>query len=119
MRFPTVRVSGPLADHVPELRSDLLRQGYTFLSCRNLLRLASRLSRWLEEQGLGLHDLSDEQVDSFLCARRAEGYTQFLSRRGLVPIRRFLAEAGLMPEPSQTAPLTPLEQLLTEPPVSG
>ena len=114
MRFPTVRVSGPLADHVPELRSDLLRQGYTFLSCRNLLRLASRLSRWLEEQGLGLHDLSDEQVDSFLCARRAEGYTQFLSRRGLVPIRRFLAEAGLMPEPSQTAPLTPLEQLLTE-----
>ena len=114
MRFPTVRVSGPLADHVPELRSDLLRQGYTFLSCRNLLRLASRLSRWLEEQGLGLHDLSDEQVDSFLCARRAEGYTQFLSRRGLVPIRRFLAEAGLMPEPSQAAPLTPLEQLLTE-----
>ena len=114
MRFPTVRVSGSLADHVPELRSDLLRQGYTMLSCGNLLRLASHLSRWLEGQGLGLRDLCDEQVDSFLCARRAEGYTQFLSRRGLVPIRRFLAEAGLMSEPSPAAPLRPLEQLLTD-----
>jgi site-specific recombinase XerD len=84
------------------------------LSCRNLLGLASHLSRWLEEQGLGLRDLCDKQVDSFLCARRVEGYTHFLSRRGLVSIRRFLAEAGLMPEPSPAAPLTPLEQLLTE-----
>ena len=114
MRFPTVRISGSLADHVPELRSELLRQGYTILSCGNLLRLASHLSRWLELQGLGLRDLCDKQVDSFLCARQAEGYTQLLSRRGLVPILRFLAEAGLVPEPSPAAPLTPLEQLLAE-----
>jgi len=114
MRFPTVRVSGSLADHVPELRSDLLRQGYTMLSCGNLLRLASHLSRWLEAQGLGLRDLCNEQVDSFLCARRAEGYTGWLSRRGLVPIRRFLAEAGLAPVAPPAAPLRPLEQLLTD-----
>ncbi len=114
MRFQTVRISGPLADRIAELGSDLLRQGYTVLSCRNVLRLASHLSRWLEAQGLGLRDLSDEQVNSFLCARRAEGYTQWLSQHGLVPIRRFLAEAGLMPEPSPPAPLTSLEQLLTD-----
>ena len=114
MRFPTVRFSGPLADHVPELRSNLLRQGYAKLSCANLLRVASHLSRWLEEQNLGLRDLSDERVDAFLCARRAEGHTHWRSRRGLVPIRRFLAEAGLTPEPSPAALLTPLEQLLTD-----
>jgi integrase/recombinase XerD len=114
LRFQTVRISGPLADCIAEIGSDLLRQGYTMLSCLNVLRLASHLSRWLEAQGLGPCDLSDERVDSFLCARRAEGYTAWLSRRGLVPIRRFLAEAGLAPEPSPTAPLTPLEQLLTE-----
>jgi len=114
MRFPTVRVSGPLADLAPEFRSDLLRQGYTIFSCRNQLLLVSHLSRWLVEHGHGPRDLSDEQVDSFLCARRAEGYTHFLSRRGLVPIRRFLAQAGLMPEPSPAEPLTPREQLLTE-----
>jgi site-specific recombinase XerD len=114
MHFPTIRVSGPLADRVAEIGSDLLRQGYTMLSCLNVLRLASHLSRWLEAQGLGLSDLCDEQVDSFLCARRAEGYTGWLSRRGLVPIRRFLAQAGLTPEPLPAAPLTPLEQLLTE-----
>lgn len=114
MRFQTVRISGPLADRIAELGSDLLRQGYTILSCKNVLRLASHLSRWLEEQGLGLRDLSDEQVDSFLHARRAEGYTHWLSRRGLVPIRRFLAEAGLAPETPPAAPPTPLERLLTE-----
>ncbi len=117
MRFPTVRFSGPLAHHVRELRSDLLRQGYAILSCRNLLGVASHLSRWLEEQSLGLQDLSDEQVDSFLCARRDRGYTQFLSRGSLVAVLRFLAGAGLIPEPSPAAPLsplTPLEQLLSE-----
>jgi integrase/recombinase XerD len=115
MRFSTIRISGPLADHVPELGSYLLRQGYTILSCRNLLRLASHLSRWLEQQGLGLRDLFDEQVDSFVRARRAEGYTQFLSPRSLVLIRRYLAEAGLRPEtPAAAPPRTPLEQLLSD-----
>jgi integrase/recombinase XerD len=111
----TIRISGPLADHVPELGSYLLRQGYTILSCRNLLRLASHLSRWLQQQGLGLRDLFDEQVDSFVRARRAEGYTQFLSPRSLVLIRRYLAEAGLRPEtPAAAPPRTPLEQLLSD-----
>ena len=116
MRFPTIRISGPLTDRLPELRSDLLRQGYTPLSCRNLLYLASHLSRWLEEQGLGLCDLSDEQIDSFFCARRAEGYTTYLNPRGLAPIRRFLTEAGLVlvPEPKPAPPLTPLQRLLSE-----
>jgi len=111
----TIRISGPLTDHVPELRSYLLRQGYTILSCGNLLRLASHLSRWLEQQGLGLRELFDEQVDSFVRARRAEGYTLFLSPRSLVAIRGYLAEAGLTPEtPAAAPPLTPLEQLLSE-----
>ena len=114
MRLKTVRISGPLADRIAEIESDLLRQGYTVLSCRKMLRLASHLSRWLEAQGLGLRDLSEEQVNSFLCARRTAGYTHWLSRRGLAPIRRFLAEAGLLPESPPPAPLTPLEQLLTE-----
>jgi len=114
MRFP-IRISGPLTDHVPELGSYLLRQGYTILSCRNLLRLASHLSRWLEQQGLRPRDLFDDQVDSFVRARRAEGYTHFLSPRSLVAIRRYLAEAGLTPEtPAAAPPRTPLEQLLSD-----
>jgi len=114
LRFQSIRISGPLADRRDEFGSDLLRQGYTMLSCLNVLRLASHLSRWLEAQGLGPRDLSDDQVDSFLRARRAAGYTHWLSRRGLVPIRNFLAEVGLTPEPSPVAPLTPMEQLLSE-----
>lgn len=117
MRFPTVRVSGPLAGYLPQLRSNLLRQGYTVLSCRNLLRVASHLSLWLEAQGLGLHDLSDERVDLFVCERRAKGYSAFLSRHSLGSILHILVEEGLTPEPSPAspaAPLTPLEQLLTD-----
>jgi len=63
VRFSSIRVSGPLADHIHDLGAELLRQGYTFLSCRNLLRLASHLSRWLEQRSLGLRELTDDQVD--------------------------------------------------------
>jgi site-specific recombinase XerD len=116
VRFPNIRISGPLTDLLPELEFELLRQGYTPLSCRNLLYLASHLSRWLQEQGLGLCDLSDGQIDSFFCARRAEGYTQFLIPSTLTPIRRVLTEAGLVPapEPKPAPLLTPLERLLSE-----
>jgi site-specific recombinase XerD len=116
MRFPTVRFSGPLADLASELRSELLRRGYTILSCRNLLNLASHLSRWLQGQGLGLHELSDERIDLFFRARRAEGYTQFRFPRTFAPIRRILTEAGLVPVPKpKPAPtLTPQQRLLSE-----
>ncbi|HET6498209.1 MAG TPA: tyrosine-type recombinase/integrase, partial [Coriobacteriia bacterium] len=90
------------------------RRGYTRLSCRQLLWFASHLSRWLMKQGLGLCDLSDERVDSFLCARRATGYTPLLSRRRLRPILHFFSEAHLLPESSPAPPLTPLEQLLAD-----
>ncbi len=103
-RLPTVRVCGPLADHAAELRADLLRQGYTILSCRNLLGAASHLSRWPEEQSLGLRELSEEQVDGFLCARRAKGCSRFLSRKSLAAVRRFLAEASAYrPSPACTS----------------
>lgn len=112
MAVPIVRITGPLTESVAGLRSDLLRQGYTELSCRNLLRLASHLSRWLEAKGLGLRELSDEHVDAFLRLRRTEGYTGFLSRRGLGPILRHLTEAGLVPVPATAVDPTPADKLL-------
>jgi integrase/recombinase XerD len=92
-----VRISGPLVPHLPSLEDDLLAQGYAPLSCRDLLRLTSHLSRWLEEEGLQAQDLTDEVAEAFLVARRELGYARFLTQRALTPIRRHLLAAGVTP----------------------
>ena len=92
-----VRISGPLVGYLPSLQGDLLSQGYTPLSCQNLLHLTSHLSRWLEEESLQAQDLTDEVADAFAVARRKQGYTQFLTRSALRPIRRHLLAVGVTP----------------------
>ena len=69
-----VRASGPLAKHAVGFAEELSRQGYTRERVALHLQLLAHLSRWLESQGLGEHDLSQERVAQFLEARRAEGY---------------------------------------------
>jgi len=114
MVVPNVRISGPLVDYLPGLWSDLRSQGYTSLSGRNLLRLTSHMSRWLEESGLQACDLTDERADAFLAARRKEGYVAFLNRRGLAPIRRYLLAAGVTPVATDAVVVepTPVQKLV-------
>ncbi|HTW07648.1 MAG TPA: site-specific integrase [Acidimicrobiales bacterium] len=105
-----VRTSGPLAKHAVGLSEELFRQGYSPERVTHHLQLLAQLSRWLESQGLGEHDLSEERVAQFLGARRAEGYSRTpplswaLELLSLVPA---LEIATAVP-----APLTPLEAMV-------
>jgi integrase/recombinase XerD len=108
-----VRFTGPLAAQQEALRTALLAQGYTLLSTDNLLRLASSLSRWLEAHTLGVGELNTERIAEFLADRRSEGYVKFSSARALVPILRYLEDAGLMASPLLSLPACgPADQLL-------
>ena len=71
-------------------------EGYAPLSGRNLLRVAAHFSRWLDDRRLGLGDLAEERVASFLAHRRRQGYTQFLSPRALGPLLGYLRGIGVV-----------------------
>lgn len=106
-----VRITGPLKVYAPGFASELTRAGYTENATADQVRLLAHLSRWLAAQGLGAADLTPEVGDAFLAARRADGYTLWLSRKALVPLLQYLRGIGVAP-PEPSAPLGPTDELL-------
>src|SRR5437016_2809785 len=108
----TVRVTGPLAEFATGFAEELSRQGYTYLSALNLVRVLAHLSRWLMAQGLVPSELTQARLVEFLAARREAGYTCWLSERGLRPLVDYLVSVGAMPAPERPAKESPVERLL-------
>lgn len=109
-----VRVVGPLEPYAQGFGAELKRQGYTSLSAANQLRVMAHLSRWLREQGLDPAELTEDGVEAFLRARREQGYTCWLSPRGVAPMLVYLR--GLEVLPAAVAPVRcgPFEELLAD-----
>jgi len=91
------RVSGPLAPYAPGFVGELLGAGYRPVSASFQLQLMAHLSRWMQADGLATGALSDEELERFLAARRAAGYTNYLSPKALVPLVRYLRGLGVVP----------------------
>jgi integrase/recombinase XerD len=104
-----VRVTGPLAPFAAGFGGRLLESGYTPLSTVNVMRLMAHLSRWLDANGLGVADLTSEQVERYAAARRAEGRTSARLPRSVAPILAMLADAGAL---APAAPMSEQEKLL-------
>lgn len=66
-----VRVTGPLALHVPGFRAELDERRYTRGSIANQLQLTAQLSRWMHARGLGIGDLTAVRCAEFFALRRA------------------------------------------------
>jgi integrase/recombinase XerD len=116
MSRPTSRVSGvgvtgPLAPFADQYRERLKERCYTRLSAVNLERQVAQMSRWLEAEGLGVEQLSEERIEAFVSAQRASGRgPSSLSRPGLVCLLGLLRELGVvagavLPTPSPTEAL--------------
>ena len=110
----SVTIRGPLQEHVAGFWEELRRQGYAPLSARNLLHVAAHLARWLEAEGLGLRDLTEERVDAFFRRRRDEGYTGFRTRLALEPLLRYLRGLGLISTPRPQVDESPVGALVDE-----
>jgi len=108
-----VRVSGPLAEFASGFESSLLTAGYTPLSAAVQLRLMAHLSRWLDQQGLAVDDLSSDRVERYLADRRAAGYRGLRSVRALTPLLGYLARCGALGAEPPPPTLTPVEALLS------
>lgn len=110
--MPPTRIFGPLEVHLRGVWSHLLAQGYTPLSSRNLLRLASHLSRWLVEAGLHLSELTREHLESFFGERRRAGYRSYFTPRSLRPIFQYLEAKGIASLPKAVVPRSAFDDLL-------
>ena len=69
--FPVV--SGPLAPFAAGFESWLRSRAYSPSATADRLCQFDQLSRWLDSEGLGVGELTDEQAERFVAARRARG----------------------------------------------
>jgi site-specific recombinase XerD len=106
-----VRVTGPLQQYAPGFVAELARLGYTANSASGQVFVMAHLSRWLAGEGLDAAGLTPHVTGRFLAARRAAGYTLYLSPKALVPLLGYFRRLGIVPEPPP-APATPVEALL-------
>jgi integrase/recombinase XerD len=111
-RAARVQVTGPLAPHADGFRTVLVERGYAPSSAAGQLQLMAHVSRWLVQRGLAVNDLGSTVVEQFLQARRAAGYGQWLSMRGMVPLLEYLRQVGLAPIPPPAVAQTPVQVLL-------
>ncbi len=108
-----VKITGPLIPYTAGFREELEAQGYRPLALCDQLRLMAHMSRWMAGRGLDVGDLTPERVDEFLVARRAAGYTLWLSPKGVAPLLSHLRDIGAAPLPIPP-PATPVDDLLAE-----
>ncbi len=109
---PRVRVSGPLAPFAGGFSGELGRLGYTALSTRLQLQLMAHLSRWLAAERLDAAALTPAVVERFLAGRRAAGYGNHRTAKGLAPLLGYLRTVGAVPPPAPARASTPVEALL-------
>lgn len=91
-----VQISGPLTKYARGFEAALLRAGFVPSSAAGQLRLVAHLSRWLENNGHTLPDLTNEQIDTFLKERKAT-HTALFTRRALQHLLNWLVEEGAIP----------------------
>jgi integrase/recombinase XerD len=106
--------SGPLARYVAGYGSWLAERGYSRWTVSHRLWQFELLSRWLEREGLQLGELTPGQVERFLAARCAAGYSSWLSARSTALPLGYLREVGVVPAVAPVVVDDPVELLLAE-----
>lgn len=107
-----ILVPGPLSAFAAGFADELARQGYRPRASDNLMGLLAQLSRWLADEGLQADGLQTTEVERFLLARRAAGYTRLLSPKAVRPILAYLRDRGVVPTPPPPTPSGPVEVAL-------
>jgi site-specific recombinase XerD len=114
-RFWVPVASGPLARYAGGYGAWLAARGYSRWTIAHRLWQLELLSRWLEREGLSPGELTPERVDEFLAARRAAGYSSWLSVRSTALPLEYLREVQVVPAVTAGAEVgDPLERVLAD-----
>jgi integrase/recombinase XerD len=112
-RVSRVLMTGPVAPFADAYRAELLDLGYTPLLLINELRQAARFSRWLEQDGLTVAEVSGVRVEEFVAVQRASGCDRHsLLRPGLRCLLDVLGGLGVVATEEPAAPSSPTDVLL-------
>ncbi|MEO8969622.1 MAG: site-specific integrase [Solirubrobacteraceae bacterium] len=109
-----VRVSGPLEVFAAGFAVELARLGYRRIPATFQLQLVADASRWLQREGVGAGELTGDVVERFLVARRAAGYTNYLTGRAMEPLLGYLRGLGVAPPASPRLATGAVEVLLAD-----
>jgi integrase/recombinase XerD len=107
-------VSGPLAPYAAGFGSWLRSQAYSPSAAAGRLCQFDQVSRWLEREGLGAGELTDEQAGRFVAARRAAGRVTWVSPQSMALLLGYLRALGVAPVPAPALARGPLEELLAD-----
>ncbi len=107
-------VSGPLAPYAAGFESWLRSRSYSPSAAADRLCQFDQLSRWLEREGLGVGELTGEQAERFVAARRAAGRVTWVSPQSVMLPLGYLRELGVAPTPAPAVAQGPLEELLAD-----
>ena len=110
--FPVV--SGPLAPFAAGFETWLRSRSYSPSAMADRLCQFDQLSRWLDSEGLGVGELTEEQAERFLAARRAVGRVTWVASQSLGLPLGYLRELGVVPTPMPVVVQGPLEELLVD-----
>jgi site-specific recombinase XerD len=103
---------GPLSPYFDGFSALLRREGYTPRAARQKCVLVPHLSRWLEDFGLDLEMLDEEQLGRFLLERRHHGKPRGGEIRTAHQFLGYLRDLGCTPPWSCKVASTPLGSLL-------
>src|SRR5260370_25078178 len=70
---PRIKVDGPLAPYAAGWRTQLAARGYARGAVASQMRLMEHLSRYLEERGLAVTDLTGQVAGGVLGGKLADG----------------------------------------------
>jgi hypothetical protein len=76
-------VSGPLAEVAGSFGEALAGKGYSPRSAGELMRLAAKLSWWLQSRDLGTVDVTAAVIEEFFAERRGDGCVRWRTFRSL------------------------------------
>ncbi len=105
--------SGPLARYATGYGAWLAARGYSRWTIAHRLWQLELLSRWLECEGFSPGELTPARLEAFLAARRAAGYSSWVSARSTTLPLEYLRELGVVPLSASTVD-GPLERLVAD-----
>ena len=97
-----VRIGGPLGQYRDGVEEALRELKYSEGRIDHLLLLVAHVSRWLDEHGSDVGDLTDETVEQFFVEFRAH-HRWCRSSKSLAPVLSYLRVIGLVP-PAEIEP---------------
>lgn len=109
-----VAVKGPLGPYAAGFCAELDGLGYAGSSAVNVLKLVAHLSRWMGSGGLTVRELSPEEVERYVAARRAAGYRHNPAAWGLGTLLSYLRRLGVLPEVARSGAPTGQERVLQD-----